>query len=82
MATPSVARLGHVGIHVHDLEKEKVFFRDVVGLQVTDEDPNLGMVFMRAQPEEEARVVHERDHGDTADASPAEASERGAARGA
>ncbi len=53
MAKPSIARLGHVGIHVHDLEKEKAFFRDVVGLQVTDEDPELGLIFMSARPEEE-----------------------------
>jgi catechol-2,3-dioxygenase len=53
MTTPSVARLGHVGLHVHDLEKEKIFFRDVVGLQVTDEDDDLGLVFMSARPEEE-----------------------------
>jgi catechol-2,3-dioxygenase len=49
----AVAELGHVGIHVHDLEKEKAFFRDVVGLTVTDEDPEIGMVFMSARPEEE-----------------------------
>ncbi|MBF6568832.1 MAG: VOC family protein [Candidatus Binataceae bacterium] len=53
MATPSVARLGHVGLHVHDLEKEKAFFRDIVGLQVTDEAPEIGIVFMSAQPDEE-----------------------------
>ena len=53
MATPSVARLGHVGLHVEDLEKEKAFYRDIIGLTVTDEDPELGMVFMSARPEEE-----------------------------
>ncbi len=53
MATPSVARLGHVGLHVQDLEKEKAFYRDIIGLTVTDEDPELGMVFMSARPEEE-----------------------------
>ncbi|MGH7905918.1 MAG: VOC family protein [Candidatus Binataceae bacterium] len=53
MATPSIARLGHVGIHVHDVEKEKAFYRDVLGLTVTDEDPELGMVFMSARPEVE-----------------------------
>jgi len=53
MATPSIAKLGHVGIHVNDLEKEKVFYRDIVGLKITDEDPKLGMVFMSARPEEE-----------------------------
>jgi catechol-2,3-dioxygenase len=53
MATPSVAKLGHVGLHVQDIEKEKAFFRDIVGLTVTDEDPEIGMVFMSARPEEE-----------------------------
>jgi len=53
MTTPSIARLGHVGLHVQDLEKGKAFFRDIVGLTVTDEDPELGMVFMSARPEEE-----------------------------
>jgi catechol-2,3-dioxygenase len=53
MTTPSVARLGHVGLHVEDLEKEKAFYRDIIGLTVTDEDPELGMVFMSARPDEE-----------------------------
>ena len=53
MAMPSVARLGHVGLHVQDLEKEKAFYRDIIGLTITDEDPELGMVFMSARPEEE-----------------------------
>jgi catechol-2,3-dioxygenase len=53
MTKPSVAKLGHVGLHVKDLEKEKAFFRDVVGLTVTDEDAELGMVFMSARPDEE-----------------------------
>jgi len=45
--------LGHVGIHVRDLEAQKVFFRDIVGLTVTDEDPEIGIVFMSARPDEE-----------------------------
>jgi len=53
MPAPSIARLGHVGIHVNDLEKEKAFYRDLLGLQVTDEDPDVGLVFMSARPEEE-----------------------------
>src|SRR5260370_27109881 len=53
MAPPSIARLGHVGIHAFDIEKERAFYQDVLGLQVTDEDPVMGMVFMSAQPEEE-----------------------------
>lgn len=50
---PSVARLGHVGIHAYDIDKERAFYRDVLGLQVTDEDPALGMVFLSARPDEE-----------------------------
>jgi catechol-2,3-dioxygenase len=53
MAAPSIARLGHVGIHCKDLEKQKQFYTDILGLQVTDEDPKMGMVFMSARPEEE-----------------------------
>jgi catechol-2,3-dioxygenase len=53
MPSPSVARLGHVGLHVHDLETQKIFYRDIIGLTVTDEDPELGMVFMSARPDEE-----------------------------
>jgi len=51
--SPSVARLGHVGVFCKDLEKQKAFYKDIVGLQLTDEDPQMGMVFMSAQPEEE-----------------------------
>src|SRR5258708_37286951 len=53
MARPSIARLGHVGIHAYDIAKERAFYEEVLGLQVTDEDPKLGMVFMSARPEEE-----------------------------
>src|SRR5713226_8584383 len=53
MAAPSIARLGHVGIHCKDLERQKAFYRDVLGLQVTNEDPTMGMVFLSARPEEE-----------------------------
>ena len=38
MPTPSVARLGHVGLHCQDLEKQKAFYRDIIGLTITDED--------------------------------------------
>jgi catechol 2,3-dioxygenase-like lactoylglutathione lyase family enzyme len=53
MAAPSIARLGHVGIHCKDLEAQKAFYRDVLGLQVTNEDPAMGMVFLSARPGEE-----------------------------
>lgn len=53
MAAPSIARLGHVGIHCKDLQSQKAFYRDVLGLQVTNEDAQMGMVFLSARPEEE-----------------------------
>jgi catechol 2,3-dioxygenase-like lactoylglutathione lyase family enzyme len=53
MTQPSIARPGHVGIHAFDIEKERAFYEDVLGLQVTDEDPKMGMVFMSSRPEEE-----------------------------
>jgi len=53
MPAPSVARLGHVGVFVNDLDAQKAFYRDIIGLQVTDENPAIGMVFMSARPEEE-----------------------------
>ena len=50
---PAIARLGHVGLHVTDLERAVEFYRDMLGLQVTDRDDRAGMVFMSARPEEE-----------------------------
>lgn len=50
---PAIASLSHVGLHVKDLESQKRFYQDILGLQVTDEDPQAGMVFMSARPEEE-----------------------------
>jgi catechol-2,3-dioxygenase len=48
-----IAKLGHVGIHCNDLEATEAFYRDVVGLTVTDEDLQAGMVFLSAQPDQE-----------------------------
>ena len=48
-----VARLGHVGLHVEDLEKQKSFYRDIVGLTVTDEDTERGLVFLSSRPNDE-----------------------------
>ncbi len=46
----AITGLGHVGIHVHDLEREAAFYRDVVGLTITDRDAEAGMVFLSSQP--------------------------------
>jgi catechol 2,3-dioxygenase-like lactoylglutathione lyase family enzyme len=53
MANPSIARLGHVGLHCNDLLKQRSFYTDVLGLQITSEDLDRGMVFLSARPEEE-----------------------------
>lgn len=50
---PSIARLGHVGIHVNDLDKMKDFYENVLGLIETDRDDEVGMVFLSARPEDE-----------------------------
>jgi catechol 2,3-dioxygenase-like lactoylglutathione lyase family enzyme len=50
---PTISRLGHVGIHVRDLERSKAFYTEVLGLSVTDEDEEMGMVFLSARPEVE-----------------------------
>lgn len=50
---PKIAELGHTGLWVNDLEKMRDFYTRVLGLTVTDEDPELGMVFMSSRPEVE-----------------------------
>jgi catechol 2,3-dioxygenase-like lactoylglutathione lyase family enzyme len=51
--TPTIARLGHVGLHCSDLPVQEAFYTQVLGLHVTDRDDNLGLVFLSAQPEVE-----------------------------
>ncbi|GGJ42762.1 VOC family protein [Streptomyces brasiliensis] len=48
-----ILELGHVGLWVNDLEKMRVFYRDVLELPITDEDTELGIVFFSARPQEE-----------------------------
>ncbi len=51
---PKVSGLGHVGIYVYDLMKQRDFYSRVMGLQIADEDiEGRGMVFMSAHPDEE-----------------------------
>lgn len=45
---PKVTSLGHMGFYVNDVERSVAFFRDVLGLQVSDRSPR-GAVFMTAQ---------------------------------
>lgn len=50
---PRVSRLGHTGVYVHDLDKMRDFYTRVLGLTVTDEDLDRGLVFFSSRPEEE-----------------------------
>jgi catechol-2,3-dioxygenase len=51
--TPKIARLGHVGLHCQDLAAQEEFYTQVLGLNVTDRDDNIGLIFLSAQPEVE-----------------------------
>jgi catechol-2,3-dioxygenase len=50
---PTIARLAHVGIYVEDMDRAVEFYRDVLGLQVTDAQPEMGVTFMSARPDVE-----------------------------
>ncbi len=48
-----ITGLGHTGFWVNDLDAMRDFYTRVMGLTVTDEDEELGIVFMSSRPEEE-----------------------------
>jgi catechol-2,3-dioxygenase len=48
-----IAELGHTGLWVKDLERMKAFYTRVLGLTVTDEDPEEGVVFLSSRPQVE-----------------------------
>ena len=48
-----VTNLGHVGIVCEDLLKMRDFYTRVIGLTVTDEDPDRGSCFLSADPQNE-----------------------------
>jgi catechol-2,3-dioxygenase len=48
-----VTSLGHVGIVCEDFLKMRDFYTRVIGLTVTDEDPDRGSCFLSADPENE-----------------------------
>ena len=49
----SVKALGHVGLYCTDLQKSKDFYTRILGLVITDEDPDGQMTFLSAQPNNE-----------------------------
>lgn len=48
-----VAELGHVGLRCFDVEAQLRFYTEVLGLVVTDHDPELGNYFLSARPGDE-----------------------------
>ncbi len=50
---PRVVSLGHIGLYVRDVERSKAFYRDILGLKVSDESPKSGSVFMTAKDRRE-----------------------------
>lgn len=62
-----VVGLGHVGIYVRDLERMVSFYRDILGMQVTKQNWEQGMVFLSSDPERsdhEIALVRGRPDGD------------------
>ncbi len=45
---PKVTSLGHVGVYTRDIDRSMAFYRDIIGLKVSDRSPT-GAVFMTAQ---------------------------------
>jgi len=52
-----ITELGHTGLWVHDLEVMRAFYIEVVGLTVTDEDLDVGIVFLSSRPETEHHEI-------------------------
>ena len=50
---PLISNLGHVGIICDDFLKMRDFYTRVLGLTVTDEDPERGSCFLSADPDNE-----------------------------
>lgn len=48
-----VAELGHTGVWVEDLDRMREFYTAMLGLTVTDEDHEKGIVFLSARPDVE-----------------------------
>ena len=48
-----ITKLGHVGIYCKDVETMKRFYKEIVGLTVSDEDAKMGVAFMTSDPTRE-----------------------------
>ena len=50
---PAVTNLGHLGLFCQDVEKMRDFYSRFMGMTITDEDPEWGICFLSANPEQE-----------------------------
>ena len=50
---PRISGLDHVGLYCNDLPKMRDFYARVLGLTISDEDPERGICFLSAAPESE-----------------------------
>lgn len=50
---PGIVELGHTGLWVTDLDRMRAFYTQLMGLTVTDEDPEIGIVFLSSRPDVE-----------------------------
>ncbi len=65
---PTITNLGHLGINCENLENMRDFYSQFMGLTITDEDMDRGIVFMSADPENEHHelaLARSRDDGQT-----------------
>jgi catechol 2,3-dioxygenase-like lactoylglutathione lyase family enzyme len=64
---PKVTSLGHVGLYVRDVERSKAFYRNILGLHISDENPKTGSTFMtskdRLEEHHELLLVPGREDG-------------------
>ena len=50
---PAVTNLGHVGLYCQNVENMRDFYSRFMGMTITDEDPEWGICFLSANPEQE-----------------------------
>ena len=50
---PGITKLGHVGLNCQNLENMRDFYSKFMGLTITDEDLERGIVFLSADPKSE-----------------------------
>lgn len=57
MTAPKISQLGHIGLHVRDVERAKAFYGGILGLVETDRDPKSGATFFSSRPETEHHEI-------------------------